>query len=193
MAAQPAAYGNMEMRHDGDGFREQACAEIDVARHRYPYSIVWTPIHPITWIFPFVGHMGICDNDGNIHDWGGGLSNFNNMLFGNPTRYLQLRNPQARDVESGSAAQEWNEAIRRADAVFVDRIHCMVCGSDCHSHVCEALNTLRYGGCAYWQKVPLAAWVFFRARHTSIAGFVSTWLGTLVIVVMYLITRSATD
>ena len=37
-----------------------------------PCSILWTPIHPITWFAPFVGHMGITDSSGRLHDWGGG-------------------------------------------------------------------------------------------------------------------------
>merc|ERR1740121_1367239 len=64
---------------------------VDAERHGYPYAIVWTPIHPITWVAPFVGHMGICDSEGTIHDWGGGSCNLDNMMFGNPTRYLLLR------------------------------------------------------------------------------------------------------
>ena len=31
---------------------------------RFPFAIVWTPIHPISWILPFVGHMGIADSNG---------------------------------------------------------------------------------------------------------------------------------
>ena len=37
-----------------------------------PCSILWTPIHPITWFAPFVGHMGITDSSGRLHDWDGG-------------------------------------------------------------------------------------------------------------------------
>eukprot|EP01047_Picozoa_sp_COSAG01_P107979 COSAG01_NODE_36938_length_510_cov_2.849148_2_plen_131_part_01 len=28
----------------------------------HPCCILWTPIHPITWFAPFVGHMGVCDS-----------------------------------------------------------------------------------------------------------------------------------
>jgi hypothetical protein len=36
----------------------------------HPCCILWTPIHPITWFAPFVGHMGVCDSSGRLHDWG---------------------------------------------------------------------------------------------------------------------------
>jgi hypothetical protein len=44
---------------------------IDVKRVRYPHCIVWTPIPVLTWLFPFIGHMGIARNDGVIRDFAG--------------------------------------------------------------------------------------------------------------------------
>jgi hypothetical protein len=44
---------------------------IDVGRVRYPHCIVWTPIPVLTWLFPFVGHMGIARTDGVIRDFAG--------------------------------------------------------------------------------------------------------------------------
>lgn len=44
---------------------------IDVHRVKYPHSIVWTPIPLLTWLFPFVGHMGIARTDGVIRDFAG--------------------------------------------------------------------------------------------------------------------------
>jgi hypothetical protein len=62
-----------------------------VARSRFPCSIVWTPIPLITWILPFVGHMGICDSRGVIHDFAGPyFIGVDDMAFGEPTRYLPL-------------------------------------------------------------------------------------------------------
>ena len=45
--------------------------QIDVDRVRYPHCIVWTPIPILTWILPFVGHMGIARTDGVIRDFAG--------------------------------------------------------------------------------------------------------------------------
>ena len=33
---------------------------IEIEKNRYPYCIVWTPLPLISWIFPFIGHTGIC-------------------------------------------------------------------------------------------------------------------------------------
>ena len=57
-----------------------------------PCSILWTPIHPITWFAPFVGHMGICDSRGVILDFTGAIG-VDDLAFGKCTRYLIL-NPK---------------------------------------------------------------------------------------------------
>ena len=33
---------------------------IDKVNNRFPFCIVWTPLPMISWIFPFIGHTGIC-------------------------------------------------------------------------------------------------------------------------------------
>lgn len=38
--------------------------EVDITRQRFPHCIVWTPIPLLTWIAPFIGHMGIADRRG---------------------------------------------------------------------------------------------------------------------------------
>ena len=88
----------------------------DVARRPMvsPYSccVMWTPIHPITWFLPFVGHMGICDSSGRLHDWGGGGIRPcppREMMFGEPARYLKF-NPADRAA--------WDAAIEKADREF---------------------------------------------------------------------------
>ena len=65
--------------------------KIDLERQRFPYCIVWTPIPCITWIFPSIGHAGICTSEGIIHDFAGPyFVSVDNMAFGNPTKYIFL-------------------------------------------------------------------------------------------------------
>ena len=37
-----------------------------VPPRQFPYCIVWTPIPLISWLLPFVGHMGVCSSKGII-------------------------------------------------------------------------------------------------------------------------------
>ena len=34
-------------------------------------GIVWTPLPLLSWLFPFIGHVGIATSDGMIHDFSG--------------------------------------------------------------------------------------------------------------------------
>lgn len=64
---------------------------IDPRRDRFPCCIVWTPLPFITWLVPFIGHVGICREDGVILDFAG--PNFvcvDNFAFGAVSRYIQI-------------------------------------------------------------------------------------------------------
>ena len=60
------------MSQRDEHFLSNTCDDrIDVARVRYPHCLVWTPIPVLTWLFPFIGHMGIARTDGVIRDFAG--------------------------------------------------------------------------------------------------------------------------
>ena len=66
-------------------------AKVDHELQRYPHSIVWTPIPCLTWLFPFIGHMGIATTEGIIRDFAGPYYvSTDNMAFGAPTKYWTL-------------------------------------------------------------------------------------------------------
>jgi transmembrane protein 222 len=68
--------------------------DVQPGKNLYPYCILWSPLPPITWILPFIGHTGIADSQGVIHDFAGPYHiGVGNMAFGAPTRYIQL-NPE---------------------------------------------------------------------------------------------------
>lgn len=62
-----------------------------IGRDRFPCCIVWTPLPFVTWLVPFIGHAGICREDGVILDFAG--PNFvcvDNFAFGAVSRYIQI-------------------------------------------------------------------------------------------------------
>lgn len=60
----------------------------------FPYCVVWCPIPVLSWLLPFVGHMGICTSTGKILDFAASFYvSADAMAFGNPTRYLQHHKP----------------------------------------------------------------------------------------------------
>ncbi|KAG2433736.1 hypothetical protein HXX76_008099 [Chlamydomonas incerta] len=60
-----------------------------------PYALVWTPIPIISWLMPFIGHLGVCASSGRTYDFAGPYTvNEDDLLFGRPMRFVTL-NPRA--------------------------------------------------------------------------------------------------
>ena len=166
---------------------ENADLAIDVARGRFPNCIVWSPLPPITWFLPFIGHTGICDSDGVIWDFAGPYTiGRANMAFGEPTRYIQLNPNQAKLLS-------WNEGVEKANKVYSKRMHNIFC-DNCHSHVARALNEMGYGNDikTNFGMIRIGVWFFFFGKFTSIGGFIKTYLpSTILVLILVFITGKA--
>lgn len=98
------------MEQDGNSghslISEGSCSQamqIDPTRARFPCSIVWTPLPIISWLLPFIGHLGICREDGVILDFAG--PNFvcvDNFAFGSVMRYFQISTDKVRTIDQNS-------------------------------------------------------------------------------------------
>lgn len=65
--------------------------QIDPTRARFPCCVVWTPLPVISWLLPFVGHVGIGREDGVIVDFAGpNFVSVDNFAFGPVARYIQM-------------------------------------------------------------------------------------------------------
>ena len=60
--------------------------------HPLSFSIVWSPLPPITWFLPFIGHMGITTSKGVACDFQGPYSvgDRGRMAFGRATRAVRI-------------------------------------------------------------------------------------------------------
>ena len=90
LAATKEAPGSASGGGRSDEGEADPSLRIDHAAHRYPCCLVWTPIHPLTWLCPYIGHVGLGDREGVIHDFAGRHVGRDAMAFGWPARYLQL-------------------------------------------------------------------------------------------------------
>eukprot|EP00542_Grammatophora_oceanica_P000618 CAMPEP_0194063176 /NCGR_PEP_ID=MMETSP0009_2-20130614/79658_1 /TAXON_ID=210454 /ORGANISM="Grammatophora oceanica, Strain CCMP 410" /LENGTH=133 /DNA_ID=CAMNT_0038715197 /DNA_START=34 /DNA_END=432 /DNA_ORIENTATION=+ len=110
------------------------------------YTILWSPLPPITWIIPFIGHTGIANSQGIASDFQGPyfVGDQGRMAFGSPTRALRL------DV-SDLPDERWDEAIEEANQVYRGRMH-NICCDNCHSHVANALNRMPVEGPIFIKK-----------------------------------------
>ncbi len=148
---------------------------IDSKEHRFPFCIVWTPLPLITWLFPFIGHMGIAYSTGVIRDFAGPYYvSEDDMAFGWPTRYWRLEPAKARGGANG-----FDEAVTKASDIYKSRMHNLFC-DNCHSHVATAMEIMDYDG-SKWNMVKLAALMLVKGRFVGFTGFLKTWLPFIVI------------
>ena len=180
------------------------------------FTIVWSPLPPITWLIPFIGHTGICDSNGVASDFRGPyyVGDDGRMAFGAPTRALTMLAPSSQRGGDGSSATtpsvaaQWDAAIAEANTEYRGRTH-NICCDNCHSHVAFALNRMQdlttsmnddnddTGGLLLrhkntkWDMIKICFLVFFRARFLSWGGFLKQFLpfGVLVALVVYLRAR----
>ncbi|XP_053610199.1 transmembrane protein 222 [Plodia interpunctella] len=152
---------------------------IDFERNRYPYCIVWTPIPVLSWIFPFLGHMGICMSNGVIRDFAGPyFVSEDLMAFGNPTKYVQLSPQKANNGQAG-----WDAAVTQASEIYRKRMH-IIFYDNCHSHVATALNIMSYGGSKNWNMVKLVFYMIPYSKYVSFSAFLKTWLPFFIIIAL---------
>ncbi|XP_023670654.1 transmembrane protein 222-like isoform X2 [Paramormyrops kingsleyae] len=156
---------------------KEDCEKIDPDKSRFPYCIVWTPIPGLSWLLPFIGHMGICTSSGVIRDFAGPYCvSEDDMAFGRPTKYWRL------DVSKvcGGSPEVWDAAVRDASQQYGHKMHILCC-DNCHSYVALALNLMRYDGSSTWNMINLCLLSLLHSKHVSIADSLKTWLPFLLL------------
>jgi len=148
------------------------------------FSIVWSPLLPISWLLPIIGHTGICDSAGVASDFRGPyfVGDDGRMAFGAPTRALKI------DVgAAGITPEQWDQAIRDANDVYRGRMH-NICCDNCHSHVALALNSMSVSayGVKQWNMVKIAFLVFFRGKFLSLSAVLKQFLPFSIMIALIL-------
>ncbi|XP_038990484.1 protein RTE1-HOMOLOG isoform X1 [Phoenix dactylifera] len=140
---------------------------VDPRRARFPYCIVWTPLPVISWLIPFIGHIGICREDGVILDFAG--PNFvcvDNFTFGAVARYMQINREQCYKLIEPDGNMTWDNTLKESTQEFQHRSYSLFT-CNCHSFVANSLNRLLYRGHSKWNVVNLAALIFLRGTWVN--------------------------
>ncbi|XP_008797714.1 protein REVERSION-TO-ETHYLENE SENSITIVITY1 [Phoenix dactylifera] len=164
--------------------------EVDPKRARFPCCIVWTPLPIVSWLAPYIGHVGIGREDGAVLDFAG--SNFvseDNFAYGAVARYLQLDRKQCcfppnlaghtceqnyRHAERGTAIS-WDDALHSSMQHFQHKYYNLFT-CNCHSFVANCLNRLAYNGCVRWNVVTLASLILWRGKWVDGKSVVRSFL-----------------
>lgn len=180
--------------------------EIDPNRARFPCCIVWTPLPVLSWFIPFIGHLGICREDGVILDFAG--PNYvcvDNFAFGAPTCYFQIGKDQCgytqysaaygnedgyQHDEPGRGGLTWDETLHKSTQEYQHRSY-NILTCNCHSFVANCLNRLKFraGG---WNVVNLAIFMFLNGRWVSRSSILKSYLPFLIVLGLGIIFGGAT-
>ena len=151
--------------------------DISPQNNCFPYCIVWTPIPLLTYIIPSIGHTGIANSTGIIHDFAGSFYvSIDDFAFGKPTKYIQL------DL-SEQEKYEYDRAIEKGDNKYNMEEH-NLCINNCHSHVAYVLNQIKYKGRTNYTMVDIWWMLIYKGRYISFFSFIKTYIGFLIFILV---------
>ncbi|KAG2394003.1 hypothetical protein C9374_003767 [Naegleria lovaniensis] len=144
---------------------------------RYPYCIVWTPIPLITWLLPFIGHMGIATSQGVIHDFAGPYYiSVDDFAFGKPTRYLALES----NLNSEQLSR-FDSVIKNGAKCYRSKMYNFFC-QNCHHYTVHCLNDLKFRRNRNIGIVEIAFLMFIYGKYVNgPVGFLKTWLPFFIV------------
>jgi hypothetical protein len=161
--------------------------KIDPARERYPHCVVWTPIPVLSWLFPMIGHMGICDSQGIIHDFAGPYYiSEDSMLFGNPvkywdlTPYLAAKRDALYNLDASVVSKEYDQALGTTTDYFRQTQMYNFFTNNCHSFVAYVMEAAGIGK-GSWNMCKLTLFMMIFGRYVSIGRFLKAHLPCLVL------------
>ena len=144
------------------------------AQKRFPLCIVWTPLPCFTQFIPSIGHTGIGDSKGVIHDFAGPYYiSIDDLAFGETHKYVVL------DLD-GVSEEAYDEAIAKADKIYKKRMH-NICCDNCHSHVAKVLNILEYKGKTNYTMVDVWWMCLVRSRYATCCHIFKTYILWIII------------
>ncbi|KAL3684706.1 hypothetical protein R1sor_002728 [Riccia sorocarpa] len=157
---------------------------VEAAKSRFPCCVVWTPLPVVAWLAPFVGHVGICREDGVILDFAGPFFvNVDNFAFGSTARYVRLDMDKCcfpphlsgHTCEDGFAHSElgtgisWDDALRMGMHNYQHKSYNLFT-CNCHSFTASCLNRLAYQGSIRWNIIDVALLILLKGRWVSSAA-----------------------
>eukprot|EP00252_Welwitschia_mirabilis_P014806 TRINITY_DN3280_c0_g3_i1.p1 TRINITY_DN3280_c0_g3~~TRINITY_DN3280_c0_g3_i1.p1 ORF type:complete len:238 (+),score=28.85 TRINITY_DN3280_c0_g3_i1:24-716(+) len=152
--------------------------QIDPKRARFPCCVVWTPLPIVSWLAPFIGHIGICREDGVILDFAGpNFVSVDHFAFGAVARYMKISKKEccfplhlsAHTCKSGFKHAEfgtsisWDDALRSCTQHFQHKSYNLFT-CNCHSFVANCLNQLSYRGSLGWNVVNVAILIITKGQ-----------------------------
>lgn len=157
------------------------------ARDHYPMCIVWTPIPILTYLLPFVGHLGVATTDGMIYDFIGPFTIHTSPKrtgFGCPTKYYFVHAQDVQRLGGCSVFECWDTAVEQSSAEYETHVHNLLC-DNCHHHVALALNNMQFRGKSNWDTTSLILFMLQHSKYVSTLRMVQTYAGFVGVLLLF--------
>lgn len=180
---------------------------IDTTNEHYPFCVVWSPIPLLTWVIPFIGHIGICDSAGRKYDFQGSYSiGEDRMLFSNPVKYWDVSRqyipsfyasfddpsitPNAEDIRK--EIQAYDEGLHQVITKFRQTQTYNLFTNNCHAFVASSMNVQQYTK-GHSNAATVCLGMFFYGTYVSWRHFMAATLPffLLVTIIVVLVTTIA--
>ncbi|KAE8712509.1 Protein REVERSION-TO-ETHYLENE SENSITIVITY1 [Hibiscus syriacus] len=175
--------------------------EIDPKNAKFPCCLVWTPLPVVSWLAPFIGHVGICLEAGAILDFSGSyFVNIEDFAFGAVARYVQLDrekccfppNLAGHTCKHGyqhteyETALTWDDALQSSVRYFEHKSYNLfTCNS--YSFVANCLNRLCYDGSMNWNMISVAVLLMLKGQWVDTMSIVRSFLPFTVVLCLGLV------
>nr|ADW80942.1 RTE1-like protein 1 [Dianthus caryophyllus] len=162
---------------------------IDPERGRFPFLFVWAPLPVLTWLIPFIGHIGICREDGVILCFTTSYFVFvDDFGYFSVTRYLQIDEklcraisslPSDKNEERHQNSEEnkivsWDHGLQKSILEYQHHSYNLLT-CNCHSFVANSLNHLGFCG-GSWNVVSVAVLILLKGRWVDRVSMVKSYL-----------------
>ncbi|KAA6387898.1 MAG: hypothetical protein EZS28_016577 [Streblomastix strix] len=187
-----------EIEDDETELPVRDCFELeDKESDRFPFSVVWTKIPLLTWVLPFIGHLGICDSKGKVYDFQGPYSiGVDSMAFARPVKIWRFFRANSRTfatdgfdksdqvADSLDIAKRWDDSIIAGSRAYSRQMHKLIT-NNCHHHVAECLNKFYEGhGAKKFTVLNLASGMITDGIYVKKSAIFGVYLPLVIIVLI---------
>ena len=127
--------------------------QCEIGKNRFPFSVVWGSLPCLTWLCPFIGHLGITDSKGQVHDFAGPYTIcIDDFMTGPVYKYWQIDPrtidfPSLKNGEARNHAEAWDLALKRGDDQYRKMMVCRIqILALLHSFTQICVNSIHYVG-----------------------------------------------
>ncbi|KAJ6242840.1 transmembrane protein [Anaeramoeba flamelloides] len=159
-----------------------------------PNCIVWAPILPIGFLFPFIGHVGITDSNGTLYEFAGTRNVRKNdqdlcTIFGNATKVISLQITDYSKIDEESIEETLDQAIALSTNKFKKKNFNFLT-NNCHNFVADVLDKSGYKEKKNWNSyssIKIAWFVLKGGKLIGVSGFIKSYLGFFILITIIIL------